>query len=213
MSSNKPILYSYFRSSCAWRVRIALALKSIDYEYKSVNLLKQNQLDEEYRELNPMGQVPAFIVDSTTMTQSISIIEFIEENWPEVPLFPKSPLLRAKVREVSEIIASGIQPIQNLSILKKIGDERKMKWAHDVIQYGFVALEKILSNCSGKYCVGNEVTMADCCLVPQVYNAGRFNVDMTEFPIIQKINDNLMELDAFKMAHPSKQPDCPPELR
>ncbi|KAB7499976.1 Maleylacetoacetate isomerase [Armadillidium nasatum] len=191
MSSNKPILYSYFRSSCAWRVRIALALKSIDYEYKSVNLLKQNQLDEEYRNLNPMGQVPAFI---------ISIIEFIEENWPEV-------------REVSEIIASGIQPIQNLSILKKIGDERKMKWAHDVIQYGFVALEKILSNCSGKYCVGNEVTMADCCLVPQVYNARRFNVDMTEFPIIQKINDNLMELDAFKMAHPSKQPDCPPELR
>lgn len=213
MTSNKPILFSYWRSSCAWRVRNALAIKNVEYEYKEVNLLDKAHLGEEYRKLNPMGQVPAFIIDGTCLTQSISILEFIEEYYPDVPILPKSPLLRAKVREICEIISSGIQPLQNLSVLKKLGDERKMKWAHDCIEYGFVALEQILSTCSGKYCVGNAITMADCCLVPQVYNAHRFNVDMNAFPIIKKIDENLLELDAFKVAHPSKQPDCPPDFK
>ncbi|XP_037781729.1 probable maleylacetoacetate isomerase 2 isoform X1 [Penaeus monodon] len=212
MSSSKPILYSYFRSSCSWRVRIALAHKGVDYEYRAINLLKQEQVSDEYKKLNPIGQVPALIVNENTLTQSISILEYLEEAFPQKPLLPKDLLKRAKVREVCEIIGSGIQPLQNLSVLQKIG-ETKMEWGHFYIQKGFVALEQVLANSAGKYCVGDEVTIADCCLVPQVYNANRFKVDMAAFPVISRVHDALMSLDAFKAAHPSQQPDCPEDLK
>ncbi|XP_063589423.1 probable maleylacetoacetate isomerase 2 isoform X1 [Penaeus indicus] len=212
MSSSKPILYSYFRSSCSWRVRIALAHKGVDYEYRAINLLKQEQVSDEYKKLNPLGQVPALIVNENTLTQSISILEYLEEAFPQKPLLPKDLLKRAKVREVCEIIGSGIQPLQNLAVLQKIG-ETKMEWGHFYIQNGFVALEQVLANSAGKYCVGDEVTIADCCLVPQVYNANRFKVDMAAFPVISRVHDALMSLDAFKAAHPSQQPDCPEDLK
>ncbi|ROT67146.1 hypothetical protein C7M84_014790 [Penaeus vannamei] len=212
MSPSKPILYSYFRSSCSWRVRIALAHKGVDYEYRAINLLKQEQVSDEYKKLNPIGQVPALIVDENTLTQSISILEYLEEAFPQKPLLPKDLFKRAKVREVCEIIGSGIQPLQNLSVLQKIG-ETKMEWGHFYIQKGFVALEQVLANSAGKYCVGDEVTIADCCLVPQVYNANRFKVDMAAFPVISRVHDALMSLDAFKAAHPSQQPDCPEDLK
>ncbi|XP_027225769.2 probable maleylacetoacetate isomerase 2 isoform X1 [Penaeus vannamei] len=212
MSPSKPILYSYFRSSCSWRVRIALAHKGVDYEYRAINLLKQEQVSDEYKKLNPLGQVPALIVDENTLTQSISILEYLEEAFPQKPLLPKDLFKRAKVREVCEIIGSGIQPLQNLSVLQKIG-ETKMEWGHFYIQKGFVALEQVLANSAGKYCVGDEVTIADCCLVPQVYNANRFKVDMAAFPVISRVHDALMSLDAFKAAHPSQQPDCPEDLK
>ncbi|XP_037781730.1 probable maleylacetoacetate isomerase 2 isoform X2 [Penaeus monodon] len=210
--SLRPILYSYFRSSCSWRVRIALAHKGVDYEYRAINLLKQEQVSDEYKKLNPIGQVPALIVNENTLTQSISILEYLEEAFPQKPLLPKDLLKRAKVREVCEIIGSGIQPLQNLSVLQKIG-ETKMEWGHFYIQKGFVALEQVLANSAGKYCVGDEVTIADCCLVPQVYNANRFKVDMAAFPVISRVHDALMSLDAFKAAHPSQQPDCPEDLK
>ncbi|XP_027225770.2 probable maleylacetoacetate isomerase 2 isoform X2 [Penaeus vannamei] len=210
--SLRPILYSYFRSSCSWRVRIALAHKGVDYEYRAINLLKQEQVSDEYKKLNPLGQVPALIVDENTLTQSISILEYLEEAFPQKPLLPKDLFKRAKVREVCEIIGSGIQPLQNLSVLQKIG-ETKMEWGHFYIQKGFVALEQVLANSAGKYCVGDEVTIADCCLVPQVYNANRFKVDMAAFPVISRVHDALMSLDAFKAAHPSQQPDCPEDLK
>lgn len=212
MSPSKPILYSYFRSSCSWRVRIALAHKGVDYEYRAINLLKQEQVSDEYKKLNPLGQVPALIVNENTLTQSISILEYLEEAFPQKPLLPKDLFKRAKVREVCEIIGSGIQPLQNLSVLQKIG-ETKMEWGHFYIQKGFVALEQVLANSAGKYCVGDEVTIADCCLVPQVYNANRFKVDMAAFPVISRVHDALMSLDAFKAAHPSQQPDCPEDLK
>lgn len=212
MSPSKPILYSYFRSSCSWRVRIALAHKGVDYEYRAINLLKQEQVSDEYKKLNPIGQVPVLIVDENTLTQSISILEYLEEAFPQKPLLPKDLFKRAKVREVCEIIGSGIQPLQNLSVLQKIG-ETKMEWGHFYIQKGFVALEQVLANSAGKYCVGDEVTIADCCLVPQVYNANRFKVDMAAFPVISRVHDALMSLDAFKAAHPSQQPDCPEDLK
>lgn len=212
MSPSKPILYSYFRSSCSWRVRIALAHKGVDYEYRAINLLKQEQVSDEYKKLNPLGQVPALIVDENTLMQSISILEYLEEAFPQKPLLPKDLFKRAKVREVCEIIGSGIQPLQNLSVLQKIG-ETKMEWGHFYIQKGFVALEQVLANSAGKYCVGDEVTIADCCLVPQVYNANRFKVDMAAFPVISRVHDALMSLDAFKAAHPSQQPDCPEDLK
>lgn len=210
--SLRPILYSYFRSSCSWRVRIALAHKGVDYEYRAINLLKQEQVSDEYKKLNPLGQVPALIVNENTLTQSISILEYLEEAFPQKPLLPKDLFKRAKVREVCEIIGSGIQPLQNLSVLQKIG-ETKMEWGHFYIQKGFVALEQVLANSAGKYCVGDEVTIADCCLVPQVYNANRFKVDMAAFPVISRVHDALMSLDAFKAAHPSQQPDCPEDLK
>ncbi|KAF0312918.1 Maleylacetoacetate isomerase [Amphibalanus amphitrite] len=211
------ILYSYFRSSCSWRVRIALAVKRIDYEYHPVNLLKGDQLAEDYDKINPMKQVPSLQVNGKTLTQSISILEYLEETHPEPPLLPKEPIERAKVREICELIGSGIQPVQNLAVLKKVaalaGDEAKKQWGHDAIARGFRALEPLLADCAGSCSVGDSVTLADCCLVPQIFNANRFGVDMSQFPTISRVGAHLDTLEPFKAAHPTKQPDCPEELR
>eukprot|EP00105_Crassostrea_gigas_P004139 XP_011417259.1 PREDICTED: maleylacetoacetate isomerase-like isoform X2 [Crassostrea gigas] len=216
---SKPVLYSYFRSSCAWRVRIALNIKGIEYEYKAVNLIKDGgmQRKEEYIAVNPMQMVPAFVVDGATLTQSIPIMEYLEEKYPSPAILPKDSLQKAKVREICEIIASGIQPIQNLVVLQKVqklsNEEEKAEWAKFWINKGFIALEKLLEKCSGQYCVGDTVTMADMCLVPQVGNAKRFKVDMSPFPLISKINDELEKLEEFQKASPFKQPDCPEDLK
>lgn len=212
MSSSKPVLYSYFRSSCSWRVRIVLAHKGIEYDTKPIHLLNQEQVSDEYKQLNPMGQVPALVVNDRTLTQSLSIMEYLEEAYPQKPLLPKDLLLRAKVREVCEIIGSGIQPLQNLSVLQKVG-EGKMEWGHFYINKGFVALEQVLGKCAGKYSVGDEISFADCCLVPQVFNANRFKVDMAAFPTISHVHDALSSLETFKAAHPTNQPDCPDDLK
>ncbi|XP_785986.1 maleylacetoacetate isomerase isoform X1 [Strongylocentrotus purpuratus] len=213
MAASMPILHSYFRSTCSWRVRTTLALKGIDYEYKGVNLLKGEQLSDAYLTVNPMGQVPALEIDGLLMTQSLPIIEYLDETIPNCSLFPKDPIKRYMARQVAETINAGIQPVQNLSMCKFVGAERKMELGNTFITKGFVALEKTLASTSGKYCIGDEVTVADVFLVPQVYNANRFKVDMSAFPVISKINDVLGELDAFKASHPSKQPDCPEDLR
>lgn len=212
MSSSKPVLYSYFRSSCSWRVRIVLAHKGIEYDTKPIHLLNQEQVSDEYKQLNPMGQVPALVVNDRTLTQSLSIMEYLEEAYPQKPLLPKDLLLRAKVREVCEIIGSGIQPLQNLSVLQKVG-EGKMEWGHFYINKGFVALEQVLGKSAGKYSVGDEISFADCCLVPQVFNANRFKVDMAAFPTISRVHDALSSLETFKAAHPTNQPDCPDDLK
>ncbi|KAF6351369.1 glutathione S-transferase zeta 1 [Rhinolophus ferrumequinum] len=175
MQAGKPILYSYFRSSCSWRVRIALALKSIDYETVPVNLVKDGgqQFSEEFQALNPMKQVPALKIDGITIGQSLAIIEYLEETRPTPRLLPLDPKKRCLVRMISDLIASGIQPLQNLSVLQQMGQENRLTWAQKVINSGFNALEQVLQNTAGKYCVGDEVSMADLCLVPQVANAER----------------------------------------
>ncbi|XP_072032339.1 maleylacetoacetate isomerase-like isoform X2 [Amphiura filiformis] len=211
--ATKPVLYSYFRSSCSWRVRIALAIKGVEYDYKGVNLLKGEQLGDEYKAVNPSGQVPCLEIDGMKLTQSLSIMEYLEETRSGTALLPKDPKQRALVRQICEVIAGGIQPLQNLSVLKAIGADRKTEWGHDMIAKGFRALETFLENTAGRYCVGDDVTMADCCLVPQVYNANRFQVDMSKFPIIARINTALLELDTFKVSDPVNQPDCPEDLR
>ncbi|XP_006087011.1 maleylacetoacetate isomerase isoform X1 [Myotis lucifugus] len=213
--SGKPILYSYFRSSCSWRVRIALALKSIDYETVPINLIKDGgqQFSKEFQALNPMKQVPALKIDGITIGQSLAIIEYLEETRPTPRLLPQDPKKRVLVRMISDLIAGGIQPLQNLSILKQVGQENQLAWAQKAISSGFNALEQILQSTAGKYCVGDEVSMADLCLVPQVANAERYKVDLTPYPTISRINKALLALEAFQVSHPCRQPDTPPELR
>ncbi|XP_018958935.1 maleylacetoacetate isomerase-like isoform X2 [Cyprinus carpio] len=210
----KPVLYGYFRSSCSWRVRIAFALKGIEYEQKPVNLIKDGgqQLTDQFKAINPMQQVPAVTIDGITLSQSLAIIQYIEETRPEPRLLPADPKQRGQVRIICDIIASGIQPLQNLYVLQKIGAE-KVQWAQHFINQGFEALEPILKQTAGKYCVGDEISMADICLVPQVYNAERFKVDMSQFPTIRRLNQTLTEIDAFKISHPSCQPDTPDDLQ
>nr|XP_009937601.1 PREDICTED: maleylacetoacetate isomerase isoform X2 [Opisthocomus hoazin] len=198
MASEKPILYSYFRSSCSWRVR----------------LLKDGgqQFSPEFKAVNPMQQVPALKIDGITLSQSLAIIHYLEDTRPNPRLLPLDPKKRAQVRMIADHIVSGIQPLQNLGILKQMG-EKKLEWAQNCITSGFQALEQILQHTAGRYCVGDEVSVADVCLVPQVSNAERFKVDMGPYPIIIRINKALLELEAFKVSHPSRQPDTPAELR
>ncbi|XP_039207560.1 maleylacetoacetate isomerase isoform X2 [Crotalus tigris] len=213
-TSQKPVLYTYFRSSCSWRVRIALALKGITYEQASINLIKDGgqQMTSDFQAVNPMQQVPAIKIDGIILSQSLAIIEYLEDTRPLPRLLPQDPKKRAMVRMISNHVASGIQPLQNLAVLQQMG-EKKQDWAQRIISQGFKALEQILQETAGCYCVGDEVTMADLCLVPQVYNAERFKMDLTPYPTISRINRALLELEAFQSSHPSRQPDTPPELR
>jgi maleylacetoacetate isomerase len=208
------ILYSYFRSSCSWRIRIALNLKNIAYEYRAVNLLKDEQYSEEHLQRNAIGSVPVLFIDNVHLAQSVAIMEYLEETRPVGhKLLPTDPKKRHKVRQLTEMIASDIQPIQNLRVLKKHGLEHRKEWGSWIVNLGFKALEKEMQHCAGKYCVGDEVTMADVCLVPQYYNAKRFDVDLTQYPLISRVVMALEDLPAFQQAHPQLQPDCPPEER
>ncbi|XP_034531795.1 maleylacetoacetate isomerase isoform X2 [Notolabrus celidotus] len=213
-TQTKPVLHGYFRSSCSWRVRIAFALKGIEYDQAPVNLIKDggHQRTQEFKSVNPMQQVPAVEIDGITLCQSLAVIQYLDETRPGARLLPADPKKRAQVRMISDLIASGIQPLQNLYVIQKIGAE-KMQWSHHFIDRGFQALEPILKQTAGKYCVGDEISMADTCLVPQVYNAERFKVDIDQYPTIKRLNQTLLEIDAFKVSHPSNQPDTPADLR
>ena len=203
-------LYSFYKSSCAWRVRICLALKECDYEYIPVNIYSNDggeHRSAKYLQMNPMGQIPALMVGDKVLTQSMAIMEFIEENYPGYNLLPKDVFLRAKVREICEIICSGIQPLQNGKALQRMHVADVNEAAKIVITNGFVSLEETLKASSGTYCVGNEVTMADACMVPQVANAHMFKVNMEPFSCICRIYDLLLKHPAIANTHPSKQPD------
>merc|ERR1711902_119695 len=199
----KPVLYSYFRSSCSWRVRIALAYKDIDYEYRAVHLVRNGgeQHSEEFKR-----QDPAFIHNDETLTQSIAILEYLEEVFPERPsLLPEDPLKRAQVRQLVEVVNSGIQPLQNLATMYKHSDDKaeQFAWSKHFNEIGLQAYEELLQKTGGKYSVGDEVTLADCCLIPQVFGAEiRFKVDMSKYPNVQRICKNLEQLPAFVKALP-----------
>jgi len=211
-------LYSYFRSSAAYRVRIALNLKGLAYEYAPIHLLRDGgqQLKPDYRELNPDGIVPTFIDGDDVLTQSLAIIEYLEETHPEPSLLPGTPLDRAFIRSVALQIACEIHPVDNLRVLKylkhtlKVGDEAKDAWYRHWLESGFDSLEKRLANDSrvGKLCFGDTPTLADLCLVPQVFNARRFNLDMSRYPTIERISDHAAQIDAFARAAPGQQPDA-----
>ncbi|KAJ2162167.1 Glutathione S-transferase zeta-1 [Coemansia sp. RSA 552] len=210
---SKPALYSYYRSSSAARVRIALSYKGIGYETRPINLVKNEQQAQAYLDQNPGGLVPFIVIDGHAFGQSVAILEYLEETRPEKPLLPKDPVLRARVRSIVGAICSDIQPLQNLRVLKTLPEDQRAEHACRVITQGFAAIEKMLAQAPGRFCVGDEVTLADCCLIPQVINAQRFGVDLARFPRIQAVDQAANALDAFRAAHWSQQPDCPPELR
>ncbi|KAH8382499.1 hypothetical protein KR009_003901 [Drosophila setifemur] len=215
MSTQLPVLYSYWSSSCSWRVRIALTHKKIDYQLKATSLLtkdKDHVYTNDYKEVNPMQTVPALQIDGHTLRDSVAIMHYLEETRPEPSLLPQDPAQRAKVREIVELICSAIQPLQNVGVLDRVGNDKRLEWAQEWITRGFTALEKVLSQSAGKFCVGNELTMADVCLVPQFFNANRYKVDLSPYPTIVKLAEDLGKLESFKSCHPYLQPDCPPKV-
>jgi maleylpyruvate isomerase len=211
----KLVLHSYWRSSASHRVRIGLGLKQLPYEYAAVNILQGEQLADAYRAKNPLAQVPTLEVtedDGTrfALTQSLAILEYLEERWPDPPLLPGDPLLRARARALAEIINAGIQPLQNTGTLRRVravgGDEAA--WIRPVIADGLAAFARISGEVSGTFSVGNSPTIADCCLVPQLAGARRFQIDLEPFSRLLAIEAHCLPLPAFADAMPHHQPDA-----
>ncbi|WJF89963.1 maleylacetoacetate isomerase [Paraburkholderia bonniea] len=211
-------LYSYFRSSASYRVRIALNLKNLPYDYMPVHMLRDGgeQFQAEYRKLNPDAVVPTLVDDGDVLQQSLAIIEYLDETHPLPPLLPASPSDRAYVRSVALQIACEIHPLNNLRVLKYLkktlglSEEAKNAWYRHWIESGFAALETHLAGDTrtGALCFGDTPTLADACLVPQVFNAQRFEIDLSAFPTLQRIYAHASQLDAFARAAPSAQPDA-----
>ena len=208
-------LYTFFRSSAAYRVRIALNLKGLTAEMVSIHLQKEGGLNRkpEFRAINPQMRVPALRLDSgEVLIQSLAIMEYLDEVHPQPPLLPNEPVERAKVRAVAQLIACDIHPLNNTSplrYLKNVLGQEQPKidaWYHHWILEGFEALEPLLGK--GRYAFGNEITLADICLVPQVANARRFKVPLDRFPRIVAIDAACRELPAFEKARPENQPDA-----
>ncbi|WP_105169658.1 maleylacetoacetate isomerase [Pseudoalteromonas sp. T1lg23B] len=205
-------LYTYFRSSAAYRVRIALNLKNIPHELVGVNLLKSEQQGESYTSKNPQGLLPALETDQGVLAQSLAILEWLEETHTDTPLLPNDPWQKAQVRNFCYAIACDIHPIDNLRVLKylsqelHVDDEQKNTWYRHWVIEGFKKLELMLGD--SPFCFGDKPTLADVCLVPQVFNALRFKVDMTPYPKIAAIYARCNEMAAFSDAAPENQPDA-----
>lgn len=208
-------LYTYWRSSASFRVRIALALKGLEYEARYIHLLKGEHVTPEYRALNPQARVPTLVHDGRVITQSLAIIEYLDEQFPGVPLMPRDPAARARVRSLSQLISSEIQPMQNIGttdyLKSPLGcDQQEIeRWRIDWIERGMQALEQRLAHEpeTGEYGHGGTPTMVDCCLVPQCYATRRFGVKMEKYPTVARIDAACMKLQAFKQAAPEEQGD------
>lgn len=211
-------LYTYFRSSAAYRVRIALNLKGIAYDAIPVHLLKNGgeQHHEAYRAVHPGELLPALDVDGTVLTQSLAIVEYLEETHPFMPLLPPDALGRARVRALAQTIACDTHPLTNLRVLQHlkgelgVSEEAKLAWYRHWLADGMRVLEAQLANSAdtGRFCHGDTPTLADCCLVPQVFNANRFSVDLAPYPTIAAIDAACAGIPAFQAAHPAQQPDA-----
>ena len=209
--SKSLVLYSYFRSSCSYRVRIALYLKNLPFEYKTISLIKEGgeQYKKEFQKLNPLSQVPYLIHGDKALSQSMAILYYLDTLSEKPSLFPKEPFERSQIISFCEIINSFTQPLQNLKVLSQIETfgQDKNKWACDWITRGLLALEQMAQKTAGIYCFGNEITVADTFLIPQMYNARRFKVDESQIPLLKKIDSECLNLESFKKAHPENQPD------
>lgn len=211
-------LHTYFRSSAAYRVRIALNLKGLDYEAVPVHLVRDGgqHLQAAYRNINPSALVPTLQDERGTLTQSMAILEYLEETHPAVPLLPPDPLGRARVRELAQIVACDIHPVNNLRVMRYlvdelgIGPEAKKAWMQHWLVDGFESMESHLARHpgTGKFCHGDMPTMADCFLVPQVFNALRVGVDLAPYQNLARIYANCIAMPAFIAAAPGAQPDA-----
>jgi len=208
-------LYTYFRSSAAFRVRIALNLKGLAYDAVFVHLAKGEHRKPEYASLYPQALLPTLVDDSAALSQSLAIIEYLDETHAQPALLPKDALGRARVRSLSLLIACEIHPLNNLRTLQYLkrqlgqSEEQINTWYRHWVADGLLKLEGDLSRGgTGKFCHGDSPSMADCCLVPQIFNAKRYHSDLTPFPTVMRIFDACMELQAFDRAQPSKQPDA-----
>ena len=208
------ILYGYWRSSAAYRVRIALNLKGLDYDQKSIDLKTGAQQSPGYKMLNPHGRVPFLIDGEVGLNQSPAILEYLDETYPEPSLLPGDAALRGRIRAAAAIIACDVHPLGNSSVLQYLKTEYGQEhegleaWYGHWVATGFRPLEELAENSRGPYLFGENVTLADICLVPQMYNARRWRVDLDPYPSLVKIDRNLMELKAFHDARPSAQPDA-----
>jgi maleylacetoacetate isomerase/maleylpyruvate isomerase len=208
-------LYTYFRSSAAFRVRIALNLKGLKYEPVFVHLAKGEHRQPQYAQINPQALLPTLeLDDGTRLTQSLAIIEWLEEKHPTPPLLPKDAFAKARVRSLSYLVASEIHPLNNLRVLQHLKralgqtQDEIDTWYRYWIADGLAKMEAELAGSSGKFCHGDSPGMADCCLVPQIFNAKRYSSDLAPYPTTMRVFDNCMKLEAFDRAQPSKQPDA-----
>jgi len=208
-------LYTYFRSSAAFRVRIALNLKGIAYEPVFVHLAKGEHRAANFAKINPQGLLPTLeLDDGTRLHQSLAIIEYLDETHPAKPLIPKDALGKARVRSLSYLIASEIHPLNNLRVLQHLkralgqSEDQVNAWYRHWIADGLAKLEAELARDKAKFCHGDAPTMADCCLVPQIFNAKRYQSDLAPYPQTMRVFDACMQLEAFDRAQPSKQPDA-----
>jgi len=212
------LLYDYWRSSAAYRVRIALNLKGLDYQQRSIHLVRGGgeQRQTTYAALNPQQLVPALLHGELVLTQSMAIIEYLDEVFPQIPLLPSGPVERAQCRALSQLVACEMHPINNLRVLQYLvgplsaDDQQKMDWYFHWLRLGFTAFEALLVRYgrTQDYCLGMQPTLADCCLLPQVYNAKRFKFDLTPYPLIQQVIQTSEQQAAFIKAYPDNQADA-----
>ena len=218
MSEATPlVLYGFWRSTATWRVRIALAHKGIAYDYRPIHLMRDGgeQHKDEYRSKNPLSQVPLIELEdqgrAVRITQSVAIIEYLEERWPEPALLPADRFLRARARQIAEMINSGIQPLQNTSVQRWVKDELhadEKAWTRYWVSRGLGALEAIVAESAGRFAVGDAVSVADLFLAPQLAFARRFSIPLDAYPTLVRIDATCAELPAFQRAHAKEQPDA-----
>jgi maleylacetoacetate isomerase len=208
---SRPVLYDYYRSSAAYRVRIGLNLKGIDYESRPVNLLESEQKSGEYRALNPQGLVPLLEIDGHRLTQSVAILGYLDQRYPNQPFLPTAAADRAHVVGMAMLVACDIHPLNNLRVLRylkqELGQEQDAidAWYRHWIGEGLPALEALAAPGAGEFLYGDAPTGADICLIPQLYNARRYNVPLDDYPTLLRAEENANKLEAFAAAHPDRQ--------
>ena len=205
-------LCTYFRSTASYRVRLVLDYKKIAYEPHYINL-RANEQNQTYKNINSFGNVPALITESGVIPQSLAIIEYIEKKHPTPPIFLKDPFQQSQAMAIALSICCDIHPLNNLKVLNyltktlNINEQEKNEWYNHWVNEGFQPIEQMLQQTAGDFCIGNTISIADICLIPQVYNAHRFNVDMSSYPIISRINQAFLSLEWAKQASPEEQGD------